>query len=55
MPGNTFGYFGPNRKIAQAASLAGREHRRQGIRIGALPVLTALIAEGFAAERPRPA
>ena len=49
MPGNTFGYSGPNRKIAQAGSrpaekTAGREFG------SARPVFTALIWAGLAAE-----
>src|SRR5476651_2113142 len=52
MPGNVFGYSGPKRKIAHAASCPA-ENTGGNWSAGVLPSLTLLIADGLPAERPR--
>jgi len=52
MPGKTFGYSGPKRKIAQAATCPAM--KTGGVSAaGALPARTAVIADALAADRPR--
>ncbi len=52
MPGKTFGYSGPNRKIAQAGSRPA-EKTAGSVLGSARPIFTASIWAGLAAERPR--
>src|SRR5258708_21446768 len=52
MPGKTFGYSGPKRKIVHAASWPA-EKAGGVLSSGALPSLTLLTSDGSSAERPR--